>query len=49
MVDQAKDLLMDRHDLDEGAAFSFIQRTAMQTRSRMRDVARRVVDGTLSP
>ncbi len=49
LVDEAKTALMDRHDMDEGAAFSFIQRTAMQTRSRMRDVARQVVDGALAP
>ena len=32
----------------EEEAFSFIQQTAMQTRSRMRDVAQRIVDGTLT-
>jgi response regulator NasT len=49
LVDEAKAILMDRHHLDEGEAFSFIQRTAMQSRRRMRDVARQVVDGTLAP
>lgn len=49
LVDEAKTALMDRHDMAEGEAFSFIQRTAMQTRSRMRDVARQVVDGSLAP
>ena len=49
LVDEAKGVLMDRHGLSEPDAFSFIQRTAMQTRSRMRDVAQRVVDGDLSP
>ena len=33
----------------ETEAFGFIQRTAMQTRARMRDVAQQVVDGTLTP
>jgi len=49
LVDEAKALLMDRNDLPEEEAFSFIQQTAMQTRSRMRDVAQRIVDGTLTP
>jgi two-component system, response regulator PdtaR len=49
VVDEAKGVLMDRHELSEPDAFAFIQRTAMQTRSRMRDVAQRVVDGELAP
>jgi len=49
LVDQAKQILMDRDDLPETEAFSFIQRTAMQTRTRMRDVAHQVVDGSLRP
>ena len=49
LVDEAKQVLMDRDDLPETEAFSFIQRTAMQTRARMRDVAQQVVDGTLTP
>ena len=49
LVDEAKQVLMDRDDLSESDAFGFIQRTAMQTRAKMRDVAQRVVDGTLKP
>ena len=49
LVDEAKAVLMDRDDLPEDEAFSFIQRTAMQTRAKMRDVAQQVVDGTLTP
>jgi two-component system, response regulator PdtaR len=48
-VDEAKQVLMDRDDLSEDDAFKFIQRTAMQTRALMRDVAQQVVDGTLTP
>ncbi len=40
---------MDRHDMSEADAFSFIQRSAMSTRTRMRDVALHVVDGSLEP
>ncbi|HXW38608.1 MAG TPA: response regulator [Acidimicrobiales bacterium] len=49
LVDGAKELLMERDGLSEPDAFGFIQRTAMGTRSRMSDVARRVLDGTLEP
>jgi two-component system, response regulator PdtaR len=49
VVDEAKQVLMDRDDLTEDDAFRFIQRTAMQTRALMRDVAQQVVDGTLTP
>lgn len=49
MVDEAKGVLMDRHGMSEPDAFAFVQRTAMRTRSRMRDVAQRVVDGELRP
>ena len=48
IVDKAKDALEDA-GLDEAAAFSFIQRTAMASRQRMRDVAERVLAGTLTP
>ena len=49
VVDEAKQILMDRDAMDEADAFGFIQRTAMTTRARMRDVAQRVIDGTLTP
>jgi response regulator NasT len=49
LVDEAKGLLMERRSMSEPEAFGFIQRTAMQTRTRMRDVARHILDGSLSP
>jgi AmiR/NasT family two-component response regulator len=49
VVEDAKTVLMDQYGLSEPEAFAFVQRTAMQTRSRMRDVARRVVEGELRP
>jgi AmiR/NasT family two-component response regulator len=49
IVDQAKAVLMDRSDMAENDAFTFIQQTAMQNRARMRDVAQQIVDGTLQP
>jgi response regulator NasT len=49
LVDGAKEQLMERTGLTEPEAFGFIQKTAMGTRVRMSDVARRVLDGTLEP
>jgi two-component system, response regulator PdtaR len=49
LVDEAKTVLMDRNNLAENEAFTFIQQTAMQNRARMRDVAQQIVDGTLAP
>ncbi len=48
-VDRAKGVLMDKHAMGEGEAFSFIQKTAMDRRARMRDVATEVIEGTLTP
>ena len=49
LVDGAKSVLMDRAGMSETEAFGFIQRTAMGTRSRMIDVARQVLEGSLAP
>jgi len=49
LVDGAKGVLMERHGMSEPDAFAFIQKTAMGTRSRMVDVARQVLEGTLEP
>ena len=49
MVDRAKGVLMDDHGLGEAEAFSFIQRTAMDRRTRMQQVAQDIIDGTLAP
>jgi two-component system, response regulator PdtaR len=49
MVDRAKAVLMDAHGLGEDVAFSFIQRTAMDRRARMQNVAQEIIDGTLTP
>ncbi len=48
-VDRAKGRLMDDHGLTEGAAFSFIQKTAMRERRTMREVADEILAGTLAP
>jgi response regulator NasT len=48
-VDRAKGVLMDRDGMSEKEAFSFIQRTAMDRRMPMRQVAQEIIDGALTP
>ena len=48
-IERAKGLLMDECGMTEQDAFTFIQRTAMSERTRMRDVAERILDGSLRP
>jgi response regulator NasT len=47
VVERAKGMLMDRDRMPEADAFSFIQKTAMQHRTKMRTVAQQIIDGTL--
>jgi len=49
VIDRAKGVLIDELAMSEGDAFAFIQRTAMSERTRMRDVADRILDGSLRP
>ncbi len=49
VVERAKGVLIDQAGMSESDAFSFIQRTAMSERTRMRDVADRILDGSLRP
>jgi AmiR/NasT family two-component response regulator len=49
LVDRAKGLLMDKHGLSEGDAFSFIQKTAMSDRSTMKEIARKVIEEGFHP
>lgn len=49
IIDRAKGRLIDEFGLKEQEAFSFIQRTAMKDRLRMRDVAEKVLSGELQP
>jgi two-component system, response regulator PdtaR len=48
-IERAKGVLMDQAGMSENEAFGFIQRTAMSERTRMRDVADRILDGSLRP
>ena len=49
IIDKAKGRLIDDFGLKEQDAFSFIQRTAMKDRSRLRDVAEKILSGELQP
>ena len=49
IIDRAKGVLIDECGLKEQDAFTFLQRTAMSERGKMRDVAERILAGTLRP
>jgi response regulator NasT len=49
VIDRARGLLIDQCGLKEQEAYAFIQRTAMSERTRMRDVAERILSGELRP
>ena len=49
LIDRAKGRLMDDHGLTEGASWRFLQKTAMDTRRKIHEVARDVVEGALTP
>jgi response regulator NasT len=49
LTDRAKGILMDECGLKEIDAFSFIQKTAMQQRVKMKDIAGRIISGELRP
>jgi len=47
VVDRAKGRLMDQAGMSEQDAFRYLQKTAMTSRSSMRDVATQVIEGAL--
>jgi AmiR/NasT family two-component response regulator len=49
LLDRAKGILMDDFGMKEADAFRFIQKSAMDARSTMREAATRVVSGELRP
>ena len=49
IIDRAKGVLLDKFGLAEAEAYGFIQRAAMSERSKMRDIAERILAGTLMP
>ena len=49
ILDRAKGVLIDKFSFTENDAYLFVQRHAMSERTKMRDVAERIVNGTLTP
>ena len=49
LVHRAQGLLQDEHNMSENDAFSFIQRTAMRQRVKMRAIAEQILSGELKP
>ena len=49
IIDRAKGVLIDKAGLSESDSYAFIQRAAMSERSKMRDIAEKILDGTLMP
>jgi len=49
LVDRAKGVLIDKHQMSESDAFSFIQSMAMSQRLKMGDIAQQIIAGKLHP
>lgn len=49
LVDRAKGILMDEFGMSESEAFDWIQKQAMNGRSKAKDVAEQVIEGSLRP
>jgi response regulator NasT len=48
-IDRAKGVLMDQHGKTEQEAWRFLQQQAMHNRVKVQEIARRVVEGQLTP
>ena len=49
MLFRSKGVLQDESGISEAEAFTFIQRSAMSQRTRMRDAAEQIIAGNLRP
>ena len=49
LVDRAKGVLIDKHQMSESDAFSFIQSMAMSQRMKMGEIAEQIIAGKLYP
>ena len=49
LVDRAKGILIDKHSMSENDAFAFIQKLAMSERTKMGEIAERIIAGSLRP
>ena len=48
-LDRAKGILMDECGMKEADAFSFVQKTAMERRQKMKAIAEQIISGALRP
>ena len=49
LVDRAKGVLIDKHQMSESDAFSYIQSMAMSQRMKMGEIAEQIIAGKLNP
>lgn len=49
LVDRAKGILIDKYAMRENEAFTFIQKLAMSERTKMGEIAERIIAGSLRP
>jgi GAF domain-containing protein len=49
VIEQAKGILAERHDLDPDAAFERLRRRARSTNTALREIARQVIDRQIDP
>ncbi len=49
LVDRAKGILIDKYSMSENDAFAFIQKLAMSERTKMGEIAERIIAGSLRP
>ena len=49
LVDRAKGILIDKFRMTENDSFTYIQKMAMSERTRMGDIAGRIISGALNP
>ena len=49
LTDRAKGRLMDEHSMSESDSWRFLQKSAMNSRRTIAQVARDVIDGSLTP
>lgn len=49
LLDRAKTRLIEEYHMSEPNAFRFLQKSAMDSRSRVRDIAERVLNGEIAP
>ena len=49
IIDRAKGVLMDNHDMTEAQAWRFLQTEAMNRRTKVHEIAAQVVSGDLAP